>query len=116
MEPIYQSNGKVVAVVHRGYLYNLEGYSIGFLHGAKVYDLAGEYLGALSEDRRLLRARRSPGRENIPPPPRSGQITGIPKQFPLAPMFAELPYQTIDLFEEYPDRLAYVPRKTADRS
>jgi hypothetical protein len=116
MQPIYQSNGKVAAVVHRGHLYNLEGYPVGYLRGANLHDLAGEYLGALSEDRRLLRVRRSPGRESLPPPRRPSQVTGIPKQFPLAPMFAEPPYQTIDLFEEYADRLAYIPRKTADRS
>lgn len=116
MQPIYQNNGKVVAVVTRGYLVNLEGYPIGFLHGARVYDLVGDYVGTLSEDRRLLRARRTPGWENIVPPPRSMRVRGIPQGFPLAPMFAELPYQTIDFIEDYPDRLEYVADKMADRS
>jgi hypothetical protein len=116
MQPIYQSNGKVVAVVTRGHLVNLEGYPIGFLHGAKVYDLAGDYVGTLSEDRRLLRPRRRPGREHRQPPSRPKQVRGIPKGFPLAPMFAELAYETIDFFEEYPDQLEYIAEKMADRS
>jgi len=108
MQPIYRSDGEVVAIVHQGHLHNIDGEWIGFLRGAEVFGFNGEYIGYLSEDRRLLRSRRPPKRELIPPPTLPTRLRGIPERFPLATLFKQLPYSTIDVFEEYPEQFRYV--------
>lgn len=114
MHPIYRSDGQAVAVVHRGNLYNVDGDWLGCLRGAEIFGFEGDFLGTLSEDRRLLRSRRPPQRERIPPPDRPLRLRGIPEMFPLAPMFKQLPYGTIDVFEEFPHLFDYVGETRQD--
>jgi hypothetical protein len=109
MTPVYRSDGVVVALVHHGHLYNADGDWIGFLHGAEVYDVAGNYLGYLSADKRLLRERSAPDRERVSPPESwMPRLQGVPPHFPLAPLFRQLDYGTIDVFEEYPDKFKFI--------
>ena len=114
MVPIYQSNGAWVAVYNEGHLWNVDGEWIGFVVGREVFDTGGQYLGFLSDDRRLLR-KRSIGDDvpHIDAPPRPERPV-IPATMPLAPLFRELPYQIIDMFDEYPDRLVYVSETRPD--
>ena len=108
MQPIYRSDGQVVAVVHQVHLYNVDGEWIGTLRGAEVYGITGEYLGYLSEDRRLLRVRRPTERTPIVPPPMPARLRDIPGHFPLAPLFKQLPFGLIDVFEEFPEQFTFV--------
>lgn len=114
MVPIYQSNGAWVAVYDEGHLWNVDGEWIGFVVGREVFDTGGQYLGFLSDDQRLLR-KRSIGDDvpHIDPPGRPDRPV-IPANMPLAPMFRELPYQIIDMFDEYPDRLIFVSETRPD--
>jgi hypothetical protein len=114
MTPIYRSDGAWVAVYERGHLFNVDGEWIGFVHGREVFDSSGLYLGFLSDDRRLLRKRSEPGKRPRlqPPPPPERPV--IPASMPLAPMLRSLPYQIIDMFEAYPDRLSYLSETRPD--
>ena len=108
MKPIYRSDGVVAALVHRGHLYNADGEWIGFLQGPEVYDFSGHYLGYLSSDQRLLRKRNEPDRKRISPPTtQMPRLPRVPVYFPLAPLFKQLGYGTIDVFEEYPDKFRF---------
>lgn len=114
MVPIYRSDGEWVAVFQNGNLFNVDREWIGFVVGRDVYDTSGLYLGYLSNDKRLLRARSQPRkRDRKQPPPHPGR-PDMPSNMPLAPMFPALPYQLIDLFEELPDKLSYVSETRAD--
>lgn len=114
MHPIYRSDGQVIAVVHQGNLYNVDGDWLGCLQGAEVFGFEGEYLGTLSEDRRLLRSRRPGQRERIPRPEPAPRLRGIPEMFPLAPLFSQLPYGVVDVFEEYPHLFDFVGETRQD--
>jgi hypothetical protein len=114
MIPIYRSDGEWVAVYQNGYLFNVDGEWIGFVHGREVFDTSGLYLGFLSDDRRLLRKRVEPDiRPHLQPPPEP-ERPDIPANMPLAPMLRSLPYQIIDMFEEFPDRLTYISETRPD--
>jgi hypothetical protein len=114
MEPIYRSDGAWVAVYDNGNLFNVDGEWIGFVHGREVFDTSGLYLGFLSDDRRLLRKRSDPDkRPRIQPPPQP-ERPNIPISMPLASMFRSLPYQIIDMFEHYPNRLTYISETRPD--
>jgi hypothetical protein len=109
MIPVYRSDGVVAALVDGGHFYNADGDWIGFLRGAEVYDVTGGYLGYLSSDQRLLRRRTGPDRERIRPPQAwMPRLQGLPSHFPLAPLFRQLDYGTVDVFEEDPDRFNFV--------
>ncbi|MCP4426010.1 MAG: hypothetical protein GY803_16075 [Chloroflexi bacterium] len=108
MVPIYRSDGEWVAVFKKGNLFNVDGEWIGFVRGRDVHEPGGAYLGYLSDDRRLLRSRAKPrNKPRLQPPPRPPRPE-IPATMPLATMFSALPFSTIDLFEEFADRLSYV--------
>jgi hypothetical protein len=114
MVPIYRSDGEWVAVYVNGYLLNVEGEWIGFVVGREVYDPGGVYLGFLSDDKRLLRKRsldREPPRRQPPPPP---ERVVLPPVMPLAPLFRGLPYQIIDVFETFGDKLLFVSETRSD--
>ncbi|MFQ5397971.1 MAG: 4-fold beta flower protein [Anaerolineae bacterium] len=114
MEPIYRSDGEWVAVYHKGHIFNVDREWIGFVIGREVYDTDGMYLGFLSNDRRLLRKRaRPPTRPRMKPPPRP-VCPELPSRVPLAPMLRALPFQIIDLFETYPERLSYISETRPD--
>lgn len=102
MKPIYATNGEWVALVERGYLYDVSGEWIGWHEGRSVYTRDGQYAGYFSDDQRVLRPRV---REHhplhiIPPPP---PPIHPPQRVPLPPLFAELPWNLIDVFDEEPE-------------
>jgi hypothetical protein len=114
MVPIYRSDGEWVAVYINGHVLNVDGEWIGFVVGREVYDPSGVYVGFLSDDRRLLRKRsldREPPHYQPPPPP---ERAVLPPVMPLAPLFRSLPYQILDVFEAFPEKLLFVSETRAD--
>ena len=107
MRPIYATSGEWVALLQNGYLFDTRGEWIGWLDGQDVYSLDGFYVGVLSTDSRILRERLRPERprHRLPPAPPK---TRPPAMVPLAPLFAELPWKTIDVFEEEPEVFKFI--------
>lgn len=114
MTPIYRSDGEWVAVYEQGHIFNVDGEWIGFLVGREVFDPAGLYLGFLSDDRRLLRKREEVDNKPRHVPPPRPVSPHLPASVPLSPLMAGLPYQIIDMFEEYPERLMYISETRPD--
>lgn len=114
MEPIYRSDGEWVAVYEKGHLWSSEGDWIGFVAGRRVFNTGGEYVGFLSDDRRLLRRRTES--DDLPrrKPPARPERSDFPGTFPLAPLFRELPFNIVDVFEEEGSTLLYVSETRPD--
>ena len=109
MTPIYRTDGEWVAIVYQGQLFNVDGEWLGFMLANDVYDPQGRYLAYISDDRRLLRTRQEPrDKPNKTPPPKRPERPRVQTSVPLSPMLAGLSYSTIDMFEEYEERLIYV--------
>jgi hypothetical protein len=107
--PIYTSPGDLGAYLIYPYLYSPQGEWIGFVtRKREVYSVLGNYVGILSNDRRILRKRSYDfSRPRKEPPPHQPRIT-VPATVPLAPMMAELTYTMIDVLEDEPERLSTV--------
>lgn len=105
--PIYATNGEWVALLADGNLYDTCGERIGWLAGQEVYNLDGLYVGVLSADGRILRERVRPQRPRLPQPPAPPRILP-PAHVPLAPLFAELAWRLVDVFEEEPHAFKFV--------
>jgi hypothetical protein len=106
MKPIYTTSGEWVALLEGDYLYDTSGEWAGWVDGEEVYTRDGEYAGFLSADARgmcarLLRERIRQQRPLRPAPPTPPKIKP-PSSVPLAPMFPELPWKLVDVFEEDP--------------
>lgn len=114
MEPIYRTDGAWVAVYKDGHLFNIDGEWIAFIIGREAYDTLGDYLGFLSDDRRLLRKRNPGDKGERKTPPSAPTRPKIPASMPLAPMMRELPFHIIDVFEHYEDRLMYISETRPD--
>lgn len=107
LHPIYTSRGEHIAYFEKGYILNVGGEWIGFVdtRNGYVYSVLGEYVGYVNKDGRILRKRSMDEvmpRMSPPPPPARPQL---PASVPLAPLMSDLTYDTIDVFEEMPDRL-----------
>jgi len=113
LRPIYASSGEWVALLQGIYLYDTRGECIGWLVGREVYTLDGFYAGELSDDGRVLRARIRPSRLRRPLPPAAPTVLP-PATVALAPMFAELPWHVIDVFEEEPEVFQFVSELRPD--
>lgn len=107
LHPIYTTRGEHAAYFENGYLYNVSGEWIGFVdtHNGYVYSVLGEYVGYFHKDGRILRKRAQ--EEIVPrrPPPPAPERPKLASSVPLAPMMSDLTYDTIDVFEEMPERL-----------
>jgi hypothetical protein len=107
LHPIYTTRGEHTAFYEGGYLFNLSGEWIGFVDTREghVFSVLGEYVGYVNRDGRVLRKRamdETVARRKSPPmPPR----VSPPASVPLAPMMSDLAYDTVDVFEEMPERL-----------
>ncbi|MBT3240692.1 MAG: hypothetical protein HON98_06740 [Chloroflexi bacterium] len=104
--PIYTTLGDCDAYMIYPMLYNLSGEWVGFiLTSREVYSVYGDYVGYLSEDSRILRKRvydfNKPKLVSPPTPPN----VALPAFSPLAPLMAEIAYDTIDILLEDPERL-----------
>ena len=113
MKPIYATSGEWVAIVHDRFLYDTYGEWVGWLDGKDVYTRDGEYAGFLSDDGRILRERIPQGRRVRAVPPEPPKIS-IPSKVPLSPMFSELPWKFVDVFEENPDLFKHISELRPD--
>lgn len=104
--PIYNSRGELGAFLGYPNLYNQVGEWIGFVTADReVYSVLGNYVGALTDDHRILRERtpsaiRPP---RVPPPP--VPPVSPPATVPLAPLMRELTMSMIDVLLEEPEKL-----------
>ena len=112
-KPIYATNGEWVALLQGGHLYDTYGEWVGWLDGTSVYTRDGEYAGFLSEDGRILceRVRRQRRLRSAPPAPAKIRP---PARVPLAPLFAELPWRLVDVFDEEPDLFSHISELRPD--
>jgi hypothetical protein len=104
--PIYTTRGDWAALMVFPHIYSPVGEWIGWVTpDRQVFDVDGRYVGWLTDEPRILRSRaidKIPERRE--PPPRAGTVRP-PATVPLPPMMRELTYDTIDVFEEEPERL-----------
>ena len=77
------------------YLFNRNGEWIGFVTAKReVYSVLGEYVGMLTDERRIVRKRAtSTLLPRLTPPPRPAKIYP-PATIPLPPMMSELTYSS----------------------
>jgi hypothetical protein len=121
MQPIYSTAGDWVALLHEGFLFDTYGERIAWLDGKDIYTLDGEYAGFLSDDGRVLRKRVHKQRSlrAVPFAIKGGPTASHaspslpskirpPARVPLAPLFAELPWQLVDVFEENPEIFEHI--------
>ncbi len=105
--PVYTTRGDWAAMlVNDYYLYSPAGDWIGFLDLKRnVFNARGEYAGWLSADSRVLRKRDITGSlGKMKGPPIQPRLKFAPSMA-LPPMMAELGYDTIDVFEDMPEKL-----------
>jgi hypothetical protein len=104
--PIYTTKGDADAFLQYPYIFNRNGEWIGFVAPNRdVYSVLGNYIGALTNDPRIVRKRTL---EEIPPrvaPPPPPQKASPPAMSPLAPMMSELSYSLMDVLQDDPEKL-----------
>ena len=104
--PIYSSRGEVEAFLAFPYLFNKSGEWIGWVTPQReVYSVMGAYVGALTNDPRIVRHRSDNAikpRIRVTPPP--GRLN-TPATLPLAPLMSDLTLSLVDVFVEEPERL-----------
>jgi hypothetical protein len=104
--PIFTSRGEVEAFLVFPYLFNRTGEWVGWVTPQReVYSVLGNYVGSLTSDPRIVRARTDNSirpRLNVTPPP--GRLT-TPANLPLAPMMSDLTHSLVDVLLEEPERL-----------
>jgi hypothetical protein len=88
-------------------LYNTRGDWVGYISKTgHVYSVMGKYVGWLSKDFRILRKktqdRTVPG---CPLPPHPVLKVRMPANVPLAPLMADLPFDTLDVMQDEPERV-----------
>ncbi len=104
--PLYTTRGDAEAFLFYPHLFNRNGEWIGFITARReVYSVLGEYVGILTDERRIVRKRATftlvP---RLTPPPHPSKIS-LPATIPLPPMMPELPHSLIDVLLEAPERL-----------
>ena len=104
--PLYNSKGDADAFLFYPYLFNCNGDWVGFVNSKReVYSVLGNYVGYISNDRRILRKRAtSTLKSRLQPPPRPKRISP-PAHSPLAPLMSELTFSIIDVLLDEPERL-----------
>lgn len=104
--PLYTTNGDAEAFLLYPQLFNRNGEWIGFVTPQReVYSVLGEYVGVLTDERRIVRKRATfTLKSRVVPPPRPQKIS-LPASVPLPPMMSELPHSLIDVLLEAPERL-----------
>lgn len=104
--PIFSSRGEVEAFLVFPYLFNRSGEWVGCVTPQReVYSVLGNYVGSLTNDARIVRARADDmirPRLKMSPPP--GRLT-TPATVPLAPMMSDLTHSMVDVLLEEPERL-----------
>ncbi len=104
--PLYTSRGDAEAFLYYPHLFNRSGEWIGFVTPKReVYSVLGEYVGMLTDERRIIRKRAtSTLLPRLTPPPRPQKVNP-PATIPLPPMMSELTHSLIDVLLEAPERL-----------
>ena len=105
--PLYSTHGDWTGLLVDGYIYSQRGEWVGWVdRESRVFSVVGEYVGWLSKDFRILRKRDTsetlPRRQPPAPPPLKIKM---PSAAPLPPLMSELSYDTVDVFDEMPERL-----------
>ncbi len=92
-----------------GHLYNTQGEWIGWVErDGTVFSVVGAYVGQLARDFRVLRKRAVDDATSLArrrPPARPAVRVTLPPTVPLPPLMAEINFDTLDVFEEMPERL-----------
>ncbi len=104
--PLYTTRGDAEAFLLYPYLFNRNGEWVGFVTSKReVYSVLGEYVGMLTDERRIVRKRAtSTLLPRLTPPPHPKKVYP-PATIPLPPMMSELPHSLIDVLLETPERL-----------
>ncbi len=104
--PLYTTRGDAEAFLGYPYLFNRNGEWIGFVTAKReVYSVLGEYVGVLTDERRIIRKRStSTLLPRLTPPPQPPKVYP-PATIPLPPMMSELTHSLIDVMLEMPERL-----------
>ena len=104
--PLYTTRGDAEAFLLYPYLFNRTGEWIGFVTPKReVYSVLGEYVGMLTDERRIIRKRAtSTLMPRLAPPPCPPKMYP-PATVPLPPMMSELNHSMIDVLLEEPQRL-----------
>jgi hypothetical protein len=104
--PIYSSRGEAEAYLVFPYLFNRNGDWIGWITPQReVYSVLGYYVGALTEDARIVRKRADDEHKpRLRPPQHPGRIAA-PARVPLAPLMKDLTHSVVDVLQEEPERL-----------
>jgi 4-fold beta flower protein len=104
--PIYSSRGEAEAFLIFPYLFNRSGEWIGWITPKReVYSVLGNYVGALTDDTRIVRKRSDDElKPHLKPPAYPGKIT-TPATVPLAPLMTDLTLSFVDVLMEEPERL-----------
>jgi 4-fold beta-flower domain-containing protein len=104
--PIYSSRGEVEAFLVFPYLFNKSGEWIGWVTPQReVYSVMGAYVGALTNDPRIVRQRADHAlRPRLSVPPAPSRLT-TPATIPLAPLMSDLSLSLVDVLAEEPERL-----------
>ena len=105
--PIYTTRGDVGAYLHYPNLYNATGEWIGWVTTDKnVYSVDGVYVGYITKEPRILRKKEHSFNQTRLPPPKNHLFrVNPPATVPLAPLMAELAFNTIDVLYEEPEML-----------
>lgn len=103
--PVFTTRGDVEAFLAYPYLFNRQGEWIGWVTSQReVYSVLGHFVGALSNDPRILRKRSGEEKPRQRPPAAPPRLRP-PSSVPLAKMMSSLSYETIDVLEDEPERL-----------
>jgi 4-fold beta flower protein len=103
MIPIYNSRGEIGALLVFPYIYNLVGEWIGWVTNDRtVYSVHGHYVGTLTKDPRIVRRREMAITVRRRKPPARPPAIRPPAHLPLAPQLPELGTHMIDVLDDAP--------------
>lgn len=107
--PLYTTRGEWAGLLVNGFLYNTRGEWIGWVErDGTVFSVAGHYVGWLTKDFRVLRKRAVDDATELMrrrPPARPAERISVPATVHLPPLMSEISFDTLDVFEEAPERL-----------
>lgn len=104
--PIYTTQGDAEAFLQYPYLFNRSGEWIGFVNSNReVYSVAGEFVGTITNDPRIVRKRSTSALHPRVEPLIAPKRINLPANIPLAPMMPELSHSLVDILMEMPERL-----------
>jgi hypothetical protein len=107
--PLYTTRGEWAGLLVNGHLYNTRGEWIGWVErDGTVFSVVGHYVGWLTKDFRVLRKRAVDDETELTrrrPPERPAARVPVPSSVPLPRLMPDLPYDTVDVFEELSERL-----------